>query len=280
MTTEAAAKPRPHVGYILEQHLEEIAFLNVQRRYLIFAPHVPLTGLKDHDGRVAAHWDGLVVGGAASVDLARKRLESFDPWDVYAAVRTWLELGSPTTEEILEQMTAAGSENLAAWREALRRLPAGVVEKLLPTGATEETEAEVKAALVFARSWHNIQNKSALRALVDDDCLELRRTLARVLAWGVVDTETASGLLQKLVDDPEPPVARAALWSAVVLGNGEAEDHCRDLVRADGAFSSYRAGPGLSGLGAGGALADRETHGSRGRRSGRGSCGRSGNPAG
>jgi uncharacterized protein (TIGR02270 family) len=218
------------VGYLLEQHLEELAFLNVQRRFLLFAPNVSIEGLAEHDERLAAHWDGLAVGGPASVELAFDRLNEFDPWDVFAAVRVWLELGSPTTEQILEQMEAAEPDSLAAWREALRRIPPELLDRLLPTAETKEASDKVQAALVFARSWHGRQKAGDLPALAKKDCVESRRTLARVLGWGVMDIEPASGLLEKLVDDPDPAVARAALWSAVMLGNGEAVDHCRDLV--------------------------------------------------
>jgi len=231
MATDVKTGPGPVVGFILEQHLEEIAFLAVQRRYLLFAPDVPLDGLREHDKRIAAHRDGLLIGGPAGAELARGRLEEFDPWDVYAAAATWLETGAPAPEEILELMTTASSGNLAAWREALRRLPEQDLVRLLPPTATEEAAPEVTAALVFARSWHGSQDPAALPPLVRSECAELRRTVARVLGWGVADRAAASDMLEKLVDDPELPVARAALWSAVLLGSGEAVDHCRDLVR-------------------------------------------------
>ena len=83
----------PVIPDVLEEHLEELAFLSIQRRKLVFSPDVPLPDFLPHDGRILAHWKGLELGGEASVQIALTRLEAFDPWEVYAAARVWLGLG-------------------------------------------------------------------------------------------------------------------------------------------------------------------------------------------
>ena len=71
----------PHLMLdILQEHLEELAFLSIQRRKMLFAPAVTLRGFLEHEQRVSAHWDGLKVGRDASVELAVASLEEFDPW--------------------------------------------------------------------------------------------------------------------------------------------------------------------------------------------------------
>ena len=140
----------PVIPDVLGEHLEEIAFLSIQRRKLLFSPESPLSQFLPHDARIAAHWDGLVLGGEASVEIALERLKEFDPWEVYAAARVWLELGSPKTEEVLQRLEVVDDELLPAWREALSRIKGDRLAQLLPPEGVADSPTKVQGVLAYA----------------------------------------------------------------------------------------------------------------------------------
>ncbi len=220
------------MGDFLLEHLEELAFLHVQRRALLFSPDTPLTGLKRHDDRIRAHQDGLRCGASAAAELARSRFGSFDPWDVFAAVWTWCLNSEPTAEDWLEAAEAADEEQMPAWGEAWRLLDPQRLKQLLPADVTVDFPPPVQAPLLFARCWHGLQDPAELAAWVESPEIAVRRSLARALGWGIVDTDAAARWIEPLVADECPEVARAALWSAVLLGSDEAVEFCRDEMLA------------------------------------------------
>lgn len=226
----------PHVGSILREHLDELAFLNVQRRFLLFAPESSLSGLRRHEERVHAHQDALCIGASAAADLARERLGAPEPWDVFSAVWTWSALGSPTPAELLEAAAAADEEQLPSWGEAWRQLPADLFARILPESATDKAPAPVRAELVLARAWSGRSEARVLAAPAADGCARLRRNAARALGWATDEKAAILRLLDVLAADDEPEVVAVALWSAVLQGSRPAVDACRRA--ADGGTAS------------------------------------------
>nr|MBA3685649.1 hypothetical protein [Planctomycetota bacterium] len=82
-STEAdVAKPsRPAIPDIVEEHLEELAFLAIRRRTLLFSTTATPRQLARLDARSAAHRDGLRIAGQVAIDLAVGVLDDGDePW--------------------------------------------------------------------------------------------------------------------------------------------------------------------------------------------------------
>ncbi|HEV2105032.1 MAG TPA: hypothetical protein VGU27_04820, partial [Candidatus Eisenbacteria bacterium] len=111
---------RPAIPPILDEHLEEMAYLWTSRRRLLFSPDVPARRLPGHDERIAAHWDALAIGAGAAVAVAEARLEDDNPWIVAAALRTWLELGAPDGPTAFARLESMPPALDPAWVEALR----------------------------------------------------------------------------------------------------------------------------------------------------------------
>ena len=82
---DSRVSKRPVLPDVVLEHVEEYAFLSIQRRKLLFSDEITLDQLREHDERIAAHWDGLVLAVPHSVELAVGRLEEGDPWDAFAA---------------------------------------------------------------------------------------------------------------------------------------------------------------------------------------------------
>ena len=232
-SSEGAVGRAPVLPDVIQEHLEELAFLSVQRRKLLFASDVSLRDFKPHDERIIAHWDGLVVGWPASVEMAKVRLEEFDPWDIYAAARVWIELGDPNGDELVGRLEEADEEARGAWREALRRVPRDRLQQLLPSGPTADDPPAALSTLVFAWGWHGILDPELAATLAFSTDAAVRRSIARELGWN----EGHTRLLQSLLTDPEVEVRRAAAWSEALLDPKGAVSRCRRTIESDEADS-------------------------------------------
>jgi HEAT repeat protein len=201
---------------VLEEHLEEIAFLSIQRRKLLFSDYVPLGQFLLHDHRIAAHWAALELGGEASVQVALERLEAFDPWESYAAIRVWLEIGDPDPEEVIGRIEGADEEQLPAWREALRRLERTRFNHLFPPDQPPQESGKAQGVLAFAWGWHGLLSDEVASTFAFSSDPSVRWSVARVLGVGGM-SPLGRKLLPSLYTDPETPVQRAALWSLVQM---------------------------------------------------------------
>ncbi len=141
---------RPAVPPVLELHLEEMGFLWMQRRKLLFSADVPLRRLPAHDERIAAHADGLAIGRAASRAVAEARLTDENPWIAAAAAHTWIQVGAQPSEAVAARAEALPPELHAAWREAVRWLDGGPVDRLFPADRAARLSAPALALAIEA----------------------------------------------------------------------------------------------------------------------------------
>lgn len=248
----------PVIPEVLEEHLEEVAFLSIQRRKLLFSRDVSLTEFLPHDRRISAHWDALALAGEASSRIAQARLAAFDPWEVYASIRVWLELGGPQARDVaqcLEEAAEAdggieddaGQGLLPSWREALRRMPPNRLEDFFPPEGGFAGSSGALSVLVYAWGAHGMIPEESLASHAFHSDPSVRWSAARALGWGP-GRSGKSRLFPALLGDPEPSVSRAALWSQVLRdpmgGAGVAR---KRLESGDGGVFSARV-LGLVGL--------------------------------
>jgi len=229
---DSRVSERPVLPDVVLEHLEEYAFLSIQRRKLLFSREVTLDQIHDHDGRIAAHWDGLVLAAPDSVELAVGRLEESDPWDVFAAVKVWMELGDPAPEAVAEKIAAAEDEAPAGWREALRHVATDTLTRLLPDSLLVQGAPVVQSVLAYGRGWHGALPQGAIPELVTSEHAAVRRSLARVIGWGAAAAPGANEILRILGDDPDVEVRRAALWSSALVNPDVASGLCRNRIRS------------------------------------------------
>lgn len=235
--TAIPAAHRPAIRDVLEEHLEEMAFLWIQRRKLLFSTDVPLRRLPGHDERIDAHCDGLVVGGRESVEVALKRLdEEEDPWVCAAELRTWLVIGAPDPATALARFEAMPPELAPSWREALRWCDAATIERLFPPARATALPPAAFALAVEALAWHQLLPAPAAAHAARHADAAVRASLARTLGWAGM-SEPAAEALGVLVDDAEPNVRRRARLSA---GLRDAVSLCDKLRRArPGALEAF-----------------------------------------
>jgi uncharacterized protein (TIGR02270 family) len=104
------------IPHIVEQHVEEAAFLWSQRAAAVVAPHYSLKDLSRLDDRLEAHIDGLRVAGEPGWELCEAALEDDDPGLVFAAAVLAFEAQDGKR---IDTVVAAGSRSLETFRGML-----------------------------------------------------------------------------------------------------------------------------------------------------------------
>lgn len=221
---------RPSVLPVLQQHLEEHAFLQLQRRKLIFATDFPLRRLPEHDERIDAHWDGLVIGADDSVKVAEHALGGEEPWEIATAARVWIELARPSAAAVAARLSEAPPEQSAAWREALRQSSTDRVAAALPEKSLASLPPHAFAIAVDAHGWHGQLAPATAQAAARHGDVAVRAALARTLSHSGLGDEAAR-YLGPLLDDPDATVRRRALWSAARLAAETCLERARRAIR-------------------------------------------------
>lgn len=202
---ETTVPGRPAVADVLHEHLEEVAHLAIQWRKLLFSPEVPLRRLRSHAGRIEAHFDGLRVGGSASISLVRGKLAADDPWVVHAAAWVWMEMAQPDLAALVEQLQDTPPELLGAWKETFRKLPPEFITRLIRDPSLESLPTGLRQVATDALGWHGMLPSSTAAKLAEMPEPGVRRAVARQAVY--------PSLITRLLEDENVTVRRTALWS-------------------------------------------------------------------
>jgi hypothetical protein len=221
-TLETTVPCRPAVPDVLYEHIEEIAYLSIQRRKLLFSPEIPLRRLRTHAGRIEAHLDGLRIGAPASVDIAHTMLDGDDPWFVSTALRIWIELGQPQTEIVHQRLALLAPELSGSCKEAFRQLPTATIERIFPEQHLETVPQSLLELAIDARGWHGLVRPETASRLAASPVPGVRRALARHVFQ--------HDLVFRLLTDSDQEVRRVALWSLAKQDSQAALDRSRQLA--------------------------------------------------
>lgn len=202
---ETTVPGRPAVADVLHEHLEEVAHLAIQWRKLLFSPEVPLRRLRSHAGRIEAHFDGLRVGGPASISMVREKLVADDPWVVHAAAWVWMEMSQPDVASLFEQLQNTPPELLGAWKETFRKLPPEFITRLIRDPSLESLPTGLREVATDALGWHGMLPSTTAAKLAEVPEPGVRRAVARHAVY--------PSLIARLLEDENVTVRRTALWS-------------------------------------------------------------------
>ena len=227
MTSAVSVPVAPAVPDVLAENLEELAFLSLQRRKLLFDYETTIEEIGEHDERIEAQRDSLRIGGETSVRLAEELIsEGFLDWEIYAGARVWLEQarpGRPTLEEKLAGGTGPG------WIEAFRRVPPEIAADLLNPVALPEPMLPLA---VDALLWHGLLDDRRMFEYARHADAGNRRTVARHLGGRMRKRVDSVDLLRELSRDDDVDVRRAALGSLAACDRGETLRRCREELQA------------------------------------------------
>ena len=226
------ALARPAIAAVVQQHLEDAAILHATRTALTGAPHVKLLHLSRFDERLAAHLDGVAVGGEDASALAEAALEFASANTLFVAAVGAIQ---DKHDERLMRLFALvqtmpecldGLISAFGWldREQLR----GVVSELL-----KSTQSERRLVGVAASALHRIDPGLVMaRRLEDPDPVVRARALRTA---GELGKRELVSTLAAAIFDEDATCQFWAAWSAVLLGDRQnALDFLKAAALAEG----------------------------------------------
>lgn len=206
-----------YIPDILEEHLEELAFLWGQRRNALRSPLYTVRAFAHLEERIAAHLQGVLAVGGEALPLLEATLRDGDSQTAFAAGCALLHHGDATAiDRVLEAFRHAVGPPLSGLRDALCHGPAGpLLPQVQALTHTPGTARAVAAAEVFAfHADFPVDEQRVRRFLLDEDAA-VRAGGWRLVAYlGMrLDPKAyAAGLRD------DPIVRRAALNAAAWCG--------------------------------------------------------------
>lgn len=278
--------------HILLQHADEAAVLWGQRDYAVRAPHYSLKDLQDHDDRLAAHLDGLLIGADAAADVLWSQFDQFpEAGEAFAA--GWQALASGGRErfeavvdraieaddgrdpaELAPPVEDAGvsggvSGALRGVASALGWAEPGLLGGLVADFLGSDDSAR-RLLGVAACAVHRRDPGAALKAACEDG--DARLAARALKAAGELGRRDLAGVVAERVGDGDAAVTAFAAYAAALLQIDEGRALSRIVLEGGPlAAKAASAAPRLMGADAARALlrdlrAKAETDRSAGRR--------------
>lgn len=222
---------------ILEEHLEEAAFLWQQRGVALESRDYDLADLAELEERFLAHVDGLAVGGRESWKLLQPKLAEGEVGEAVAAGLVALQSGKREwIERVLQAFPAAEGEVLAGLADAFRHAAYADATRFLESHLGSDSAAVRAAATDVIGFRREPLAPGRVAALLDDESLAV--VSAAVRAAGRLRLSGLAGQVEGFQGAEADPVVRREAWEAGMLLGGERSlARCREAAasRAEGA---------------------------------------------
>ena len=203
---------------ILEQHVEEAAFLWILRDSAVGAPHYQLSDLAKLDSRIEAHLDGLRIAGVDGWRLCEKSLKLGEVGEVFAAGVLALESKDTNRlEGVLETVTQfpdtlRGLVSAFGW-VAPQRL-AGTVKSYLTSQSPLIRQIGVAACAV-----HRADPGQILANIISDYAAPAPLQACALRTAGQLKRSDLIDPIKGHLQADDETVKFWAAWSSVLLGN-------------------------------------------------------------
>ena len=223
--------PNQLLWEVVEEHLDEAAFLYTQWEQALVSPLYKLEEVRDRvEERMLAHLDGLIVGGGQVAErLLVPALRTGISGSAFAgAAALLLQSSAQADEAVLTAVREAAPLQLVELQRALQLFPSprrqAMLQQLIFDGAPE-----VGAAAARVLGFQQVDLGPALSALLASDNEELRRAALYCLRYRPrPDGELA---IRQALAAADGEVASAGLLAAAVAGGRGVLDSCRVMIR-------------------------------------------------
>jgi uncharacterized protein (TIGR02270 family) len=206
-----------YIPNILEEHLEELAFLWGQRRTALRSPRYTFRAFAHLEERVTAHLQGVLAVGDEALPLLEDTLREGDSSAAFAAAYALLHhRDGSATARVLDAFAHADGARLGGLRDALCQGPTGPVLPQIQALA-HSPQAPLAVAAAEALAFHTdvgLTDRLVRQFLTDED------VAVRAGGWRLIgylgmrlDPKTYAAALR---DDPV--VKRAALHAGAWCG--------------------------------------------------------------
>jgi uncharacterized protein (TIGR02270 family) len=205
------------VPAILQQHVDDAAWLASSRMKLTRAPHPRLERILQFDRRLLAHLDGLTLAGEAGVALRETALESPSAGAVFAVSVSALEHRDASRLDrsiALAQAVPSVREGLSSafgWVERSRLQ--GTVADLLA-----DRDGFRRGLGIAACAMHRVDPGLAAGRLVRQDDPAVRARALRT-AGQLGSTDLRAACVSAAREDSDPEAQFWSTWAAVLLGD-------------------------------------------------------------
>src|SRR2546422_7239882 len=225
--------PSPRVTFIpdiLEEHVEELAFLWEQRQAAVRDPRFAIREFAYLEERIRAHLHGVLAVGEVALPLLEDTLSADDPPTVFAAAYALLHAKNETaTARVRDSFGRAQGPVLAALQDALAQAPLnpGVApfRELFHGGP-----APVAAAAGTILAFHSLLEPTIpqIERLLRHEDAVVRQSGWRLVGYlGVpLDAKTYAAAMR----DDDHVVRRAALYAGAWCGQPGVLAVCRKLA--------------------------------------------------
>jgi uncharacterized protein (TIGR02270 family) len=215
---------------ILEELLQELAFLWRQRENALHDSDYTLRELYDLESRISEHLDGILEVGGVALPLLEETLTGDDPSVVFASAYALLHTKNETaTRRVRDSFEQAQGDVLAALRDALAQAP-------LNPGVAPYRElfhggpAPLGAAAGTILAFHSALEPTVpqIQRLLQDEDARVRTNGWRLVSYlGVpLDAKTYASAMR----DEDPAVRVAALYAGAWSGQQGVLAVCRRLA--------------------------------------------------
>lgn len=223
------------IPFVVEQHVDEAAFLWSQRRLLLRRADIGLPDLAQIDDRLDAHLDGLRVLGTKGW-LAAKSAQAAG-LEGAAFATTVLALESRNRDRIDLQLASADADPNAcqAFRSALGWVPASDLVGIVVAMLAAES-AVARGCGVAAGALHRVDLREGLGAAIRDPDRGVR--LRALKACGELGRIDMLADLAEVMTHADAGERSWASWSAMLLGDPRGRDVALADGVAGGAFSA------------------------------------------
>ena len=206
-----------YIPDILEEHVEELAFLWGQRRSALRSPRYTVRAFAHLEDRIAAHLQGVLAVGGEALPLLEATLREGDSQTAFAAGYALLHHGDMTAiGRVLDAFRHAEGPPLGGLRDALCNGPAGsLLPQIQALAQSDPLARAVAAADVFAFHADFPVAEQRVRRFLHDEDPAVRAggwRLVSYLGMRLDPKAYAAGLRD------DPVVRRAALHAAAWCG--------------------------------------------------------------
>lgn len=226
---------------LVEEHVEVLPLLFALREGFLRAEHVSARDLADHDERIDAHADGIVLAGDDAREALTAMLASDDPGAATAAAFVHARAGTPeSVAAVLDAFAAARAAVLHGLADGLSFAPPEPVRKglegIAKPGGTAAAWAAARVLVSHGAAtpellraftaWPGAEEADATRAAVD-----LLAVLG-VSGLGRLPLRDPSALLQPLLRAEDAALRLAAIEAAAWTKQSWLLDRCRAAAAA------------------------------------------------
>ncbi|NMO13789.1 TIGR02270 family protein [Pyxidicoccus fallax] len=223
---------RPLRWDILEEHLNEAAFRWNQWEKALDAPDYTLEEATELEEHVAAHVDGLVLGGEPVVERLLVPALADEPERVVAAALALLQADGPYgPAAVLAALPAAEPPALGALRRAFELGPTPAIPPALTALLKKEDAVPELFALVLdTLGAHGLATAPLCSPFLSHPEAPVAAAALRAASRARLPVEPA--VLQRALDSEEPSLRDAAILAGLMNGHRAAWAACQSAVES------------------------------------------------